>query len=278
MFRFGLLKQRFGVSPDEMAFSRFRARRALARAGFADVGRRAVRLPAPRHPGGLGRARPRRIARARADSARARDRRLDADARATGLSRARLEEHRRLWAAKPVLARVYAPWFERLLAEAPRGARVVEVGAGPGTLRAFARERRPDLAWLATDLEPVPWNDVAADAGRLPVRSGIADAVLGLDVLHHLAGPRGLLRGGRPRPRPRWPAGPRRAVDQPAVVADLPLPSRGGLPARGRPVAPVPRGTRPASTVTRPCRGESYGTRERPTGGGSASARRASGV
>lgn len=105
------------------------------------------------------------------------------------MSRARLDEHRRLWATKPLLARVYAPWFEALLAEAAHAGRVVEVGAGPGTLRAFARERRPDLGWLATDLEPCPWNDVAADAGRLPVRGGIADAVLGLDVLHHLPDP-----------------------------------------------------------------------------------------
>jgi SAM-dependent methyltransferase len=37
MFRFGPLKERFGVSPDEMAFSRFRARRALRAAGFTDV-------------------------------------------------------------------------------------------------------------------------------------------------------------------------------------------------------------------------------------------------
>jgi SAM-dependent methyltransferase len=37
MFHFGPLKERFGVSPDEMAFSRFRARRALERAGFVDV-------------------------------------------------------------------------------------------------------------------------------------------------------------------------------------------------------------------------------------------------
>jgi SAM-dependent methyltransferase len=37
MFRLPPLKQRFGVSPDEMAFSRFRARRALERAGFVDV-------------------------------------------------------------------------------------------------------------------------------------------------------------------------------------------------------------------------------------------------
>jgi SAM-dependent methyltransferase len=37
MFRYGPLKERFGVSPDERAFSRFRARRALERAGFVEV-------------------------------------------------------------------------------------------------------------------------------------------------------------------------------------------------------------------------------------------------
>jgi ubiquinone/menaquinone biosynthesis C-methylase UbiE len=37
MFRLGLTKKYFGVSPDEMAFSRFRAARALRAAGFADV-------------------------------------------------------------------------------------------------------------------------------------------------------------------------------------------------------------------------------------------------
>jgi ubiquinone/menaquinone biosynthesis C-methylase UbiE len=37
MFHLGLTKQYFGVSPDEMAFSRFRAARALRAAGFADA-------------------------------------------------------------------------------------------------------------------------------------------------------------------------------------------------------------------------------------------------
>jgi SAM-dependent methyltransferase len=37
MFRFPPLKERFGVTPDEMAFSRFGARRALERAAFVDV-------------------------------------------------------------------------------------------------------------------------------------------------------------------------------------------------------------------------------------------------
>jgi SAM-dependent methyltransferase len=110
------------------------------------------------------------------------------------LSRERLEQHRRLWEAKPILARVYAPWFERLLGEAGPGARVIEIGAGPGTLASAARRARPDLRWLSTDLEPVPWNDVAADAGRLPLRNGSASVVLGLDVLHHLPDPEAFFR------------------------------------------------------------------------------------
>lgn len=37
MFHFGLTKRYFGVSPDEMAFSRFRAARALRAAGFGEA-------------------------------------------------------------------------------------------------------------------------------------------------------------------------------------------------------------------------------------------------
>ena len=121
------------------------------------------------------------------------------------MSLERLLEHRRLWGAKPVLARVYEPWFSALLDAAPRGARVLEVGAGPGFLGEAARERRPDLRWIASDLHPAPWNTLAADAGRLPFAAESLDAVVGLDVLHHLAAPadffreaaRALRAGGR---------------------------------------------------------------------------------
>jgi SAM-dependent methyltransferase len=37
MFKYGPAKERFGVSEDEMAFTRFRARRALVAAGFTDA-------------------------------------------------------------------------------------------------------------------------------------------------------------------------------------------------------------------------------------------------
>jgi SAM-dependent methyltransferase len=101
----------------------------------------------------------------------------------------RLYEHRRIWEKKPSLARVYRPWFEALLAPAPSGARVLEVGAGPGFLASFARRYRPDLHWIASDLHPASWNDLAADAARLPLRDKALAVVAGLDVLHHLARP-----------------------------------------------------------------------------------------
>jgi SAM-dependent methyltransferase len=106
------------------------------------------------------------------------------------LSLARLAEHARLWQVKPVLRLVYAQWFDALLREAPTGSRVVEVGAGPALFARHARQRRPDLRWTASDLAPAPGNDVVADAHALPFRAGSADAILGLDVLHHLARPR----------------------------------------------------------------------------------------
>ena len=110
------------------------------------------------------------------------------------MSRERLDEHRRLWAEKPLLARVYAPWFMALLEAAPPGARVLEVGAGPGFLAEVARRARPDLRWLASDLHPAPWNDVAADAGRLPLADCSVEYVAGLDVLHHLPDPAAFFR------------------------------------------------------------------------------------
>jgi SAM-dependent methyltransferase len=105
------------------------------------------------------------------------------------VSRERLEEHRRLWASKPVLADVYGVWFDALLRELPATGRVLEVGAGPGFFGNYAR-RTLGSRWIATDIVETPWNDVVADALRLPARSGALGAVVGLDVVHHLARPR----------------------------------------------------------------------------------------
>ena len=105
------------------------------------------------------------------------------------MSRERLLEHRQIWANKPVLARVYRPWFEALLAQIPPGGRALEVGAGPGFLAQEARKSRSDARLLAMDVLQVPWNDLVGDGLRLPVGSGSLQAVLGLDLVHHLARP-----------------------------------------------------------------------------------------
>ncbi len=106
------------------------------------------------------------------------------------MSLQRLREHRSIWDAKPVLADVYAVWFEELVRLAAPAQRVLEVGAGPGLLGQWARGRRPDLRWIASDLLPAPWNDLVTDATALPLRAASLDLVIGVDVLHHLARPR----------------------------------------------------------------------------------------
>jgi SAM-dependent methyltransferase len=105
------------------------------------------------------------------------------------MSLERLREQRLIWEAKPALRAVYGAWFDRLLEGIPEGTRVLEVGAGPGFLAEAAHARRPDLRWISSDLLGTPWNDLAADAGRLPFATGSVGAVAGVDVLHHLPRP-----------------------------------------------------------------------------------------
>jgi len=106
----------------------------------------------------------------------------------------RLEEHRRLWEGKPELRAVYEVWFDLLLDGIPEKARVLEVGSGPGLLAEAAHRRRPDLRWTSSDLLATPWNDLSADAGRLPLATGSVDAVVGVDVLHHFPSPADVFR------------------------------------------------------------------------------------
>jgi len=106
------------------------------------------------------------------------------------MSLEQLERNLAIWRRKPALRLVYEVWFDLLLAPLPRGAVVVEVGAGMGTFAQHARARRPDLRWIASELAVTGWNDIVADALHLPLRDASVDAVVGVDVLHHLARPR----------------------------------------------------------------------------------------
>lgn len=106
------------------------------------------------------------------------------------MSLERLQEHRSLWERKPALRQVYSTWFRTLVGLLPEDGRVLEVGAGPGLLSAWARVERPDLQWVATDITAAPWNDLAGNAVHLPFRAASFEAIVALDVLHHLEDPR----------------------------------------------------------------------------------------
>ncbi|MFJ2516724.1 class I SAM-dependent methyltransferase [Streptomyces griseoviridis] len=69
--------------------------------------------------------------------------------------------------------------------------RVVEVGCGNGTFIQRLRADRPDLALLGLDISAgilarVPGPVAVADAARLPLAPGSADAVLALHMLYHV--------------------------------------------------------------------------------------------
>jgi SAM-dependent methyltransferase len=98
-----------------------------------------------------------------------------------------LTKHRRVWAAKPVLRRIYQEQFYAPLLEYA-GARTLEIGSGPGLLGEIA----PDV--IRTDILPSPYVHLAADAHCLPFADGGFDSVIGLDVLHHLDTPVRVLR------------------------------------------------------------------------------------
>ena len=89
---------------------------------------------------------------------------------------------------------------ERIAAHVPRGGRIVDVGAGTGTLAIAVAARRPDARVIAVDGDPevlrlarrkpgaerVSWRPGLA--GELELEDASADAVVMSLLLHHLDG------------------------------------------------------------------------------------------
>ena len=118
-------------------------------------------------------------------------------------------EFREVWESKPALRAVYADYYRRMQSWCPPGASaVVEIGAGSGNLKEFF------VDVVATDVVAGEWLDAVADAQALPFADGSLDAVVGVDVLHHLERPARFLAEAQRLLRP----GGRVVLVEPAIT------------------------------------------------------------
>ena len=96
---------------------------------------------------------------------------------------ATLRQQRDTWLAKPVLRLVYNDFYRRMSAHLVAG-RTLEVGGGPGGLKAFL----PEI--VSSDILPAEWLDMVADAQRLPFADESFCNIFLVDTLHHLERPK----------------------------------------------------------------------------------------
>lgn len=89
------------------------------------------------------------------------------------------------WRAKPSLRAVYQSFYETLAKNAPPGGKVLEIGAGSGHSRDFFA----GLDVTRLDILPAPWVDIVCDAHDIPLPDQSFDAIVMIDVLHHLSNP-----------------------------------------------------------------------------------------
>ena len=90
--------------------------------------------------------------------------------------------------AKPFLKRVYEEWY-RLLSDSldSSSERTLEIGSGAG----FLQQCIPDL--LTSDLLLLPWVDLVLDGEKIPFKDDVLDAMVFINVLHHIPDPQAFL-------------------------------------------------------------------------------------
>ncbi|MEX2219102.1 MAG: class I SAM-dependent methyltransferase [Phycisphaerales bacterium] len=95
---------------------------------------------------------------------------------------------RRIIREKAFLRKVYEGWYRDLAGAVPPGpGEVLELGSGAGFLADFI----PGL--ITSELFPCPGIQRVVDARELPFEGGSLRAIVMLDVLHHIPGPRRFL-------------------------------------------------------------------------------------
>jgi len=89
---------------------------------------------------------------------------------------------------------------DRIAPLLPRNGRVLDIGAGDGTVATLLMERRPDVEIAGVDVLVRPETRIPVtefDGLHAPFADGEFDATLLVDVVHHADDPHGLLREAR---------------------------------------------------------------------------------
>jgi SAM-dependent methyltransferase len=106
---------------------------------------------------------------------------------------AEIQRNLRAWQAKPLLRKIYADFYQRILGliDLRRPGQIVEVGSGIGNLKAHLPRA------VCTDLFPNPWLDLVCDGYELPFIDGSISHLVLFDVFHHLRAPRAFFKEAR---------------------------------------------------------------------------------
>ncbi len=104
-----------------------------------------------------------------------------------------IEQNLARWHGKPLLQKIYAGFYTKILRHIDTSApgAVVEIGSGIGNLKAHLPRA------ICTDLFPNPWLDLVCDGYELPFASGSVSHLILFDVFHHLRCPRAFLNEAR---------------------------------------------------------------------------------
>ncbi|MEB3189646.1 MAG: class I SAM-dependent methyltransferase [Snowella sp.] len=90
-----------------------------------------------------------------------------------------LKQHKIIWEKKPILRTLYNYWYTKMAAQLAHGD-TLELGGGSGNFKEFA----PNV--ISSDVVPLPWIDIVADAQNLPFKEQSFDNIVMFDVLHHI--------------------------------------------------------------------------------------------
>lgn len=104
-----------------------------------------------------------------------------------------IQQNLKVWQEKPLLQKVYAGFYQRILFQinlATPGL-IVETGSGIGNLKEYLPQA------ICSDLFPNPWLDLVCDGYEFPFADESVSHLVLFDVFHHLRAPRAFLKEAR---------------------------------------------------------------------------------